>query len=54
MKLEARMAAAETLLRNSSLKITEISNRIGYSSIEHFSNAFKKFYKVSPGQYRKI
>ncbi len=54
MKLEARMAAAETLLRNSSLKITEISNRIGYSSIEHFSNAFKKFYGVSPGQYRKI
>lgn len=53
MKLEARMAAAETLLRNSSLKITEISNRIGYSSIEHFSNAFKKFYGVSPGQYRK-
>ncbi len=53
MKLEARMAAAETLLRNSSLKITEISNRIGYSSIEHFSNAFKKFYGVNPSQYRK-
>ncbi len=53
MKLEARMAAAETLLRNSSLKITEISNRTGYSSIEHFSNSFKKFYGVSPGQYRK-
>lgn len=53
MKLEARMAAADTLLRNSPLKITEISNRIGYSSIEHFSNAFKKYYGVSPGRYRK-
>ena len=54
MKLESRMAAAETLLRNSSLKITDISNRTGYSSIEHFSNAFKKFYRVSPGQYRSM
>ncbi len=54
MKLESRMAAAETLLRNSTLKITDISNRTGYSSIEHFTNAFKKFYQVSPGQYRSM
>lgn len=52
MKLESRMAAAETLLRNSTYSITEISNKTGYSSIEHFTNAFKKFYKVSPGRYR--
>lgn len=52
-KLEARMAAAKTLLSNSQLSITEISDKIGYSSIEHFSNTFKKYHGVSPRAYRR-
>ncbi len=52
-KLEARMAAAKTLLSNSTLSITEISDKTGYSSIEHFSNTFKKYHGVSPSEYRK-
>ena len=52
-KLEARMSAAVVLLQNSSYNITEISERLGYSSVEHFSHAFKNYYGKSPGKIRK-
>ncbi|MBQ9767415.1 MAG: AraC family transcriptional regulator [Lachnospiraceae bacterium] len=52
-KLEARMSAAVTLLQNSSYSITEISERLGYSSVEHFSHAFTKYYGDAPGKVRK-
>lgn len=50
---EARMAAAVQYLRNTDLSITEISELIGFSSIEHFSSAFKRFTGLSPRQYRR-
>lgn len=50
---EARMAAASQYLLNTSLTVTEISERTGFSSIEHFSAAFRRFNGVSPRAYRK-
>lgn len=52
-KSEARMSAAVTLLENSSCSITEISERVGYSSMEHFSHAFRQYYGYVPGKVRK-
>lgn len=50
---EARMSAASLLLTETQKSIGEISEELGYSSKEHFTNAFKKFYSVTPSSYRK-
>ena len=50
---EARMAAASQYLLNTDLSVTEISERTGFSSIEHFSAAFHRFTGTSPRLYRK-
>ncbi|HJA93411.1 MAG TPA: AraC family transcriptional regulator [Candidatus Eisenbergiella merdipullorum] len=52
-KAEARMSAAAILLSDSSRSITSVAEDLGYSSIEHFSSAFKSYYHISPRQYRK-
>lgn len=52
-KREARMLAAVTMLTHTAMKITEISEQLGYSSIEHFSNAFSRYYGKSPREYRR-
>ena len=52
-KTEARMSAAAILLTDSSRNITSVAEALGYSSIEHFSSAFKNYYQISPRQYRK-
>lgn len=51
-KTEARMSAAVSLLANPKLSITIIADELGYSSVEHFCNAFKHYYHMSPGTYR--
>ena len=50
---EARMAAAVQFLENTRLSVTEISERLGFSSIEHFSAAFRRQMGLSPRAYRK-
>lgn len=50
---EARMAEASQLLLNTDASITEISEKLGFSSIEYFSSFFRKFMNCSPRDYRK-
>ena len=50
---DARMAAASQLLSGTDLSVTEIAERSGYSSIEHFSAAFHRQMGCSPRAYRK-
>ena len=50
---EARMAAACQYLVSTELSVTDISVRLGFSSIEHFSAAFRRFMGISPRQYRQ-
>ena len=52
-KTEARMSAAAILLSNAECSITSIAEELGYSSIEHFTSAFRNYYATSPRQYRK-
>lgn len=52
-KAEARMSVAAILLSDKTRSITSIAEDLGYSSIEHFSSAFRNFYQVSPREYRR-
>lgn len=52
-KTEARMSAASILLQNSDISITQIAEDTGYSCVEHFSAAFKRYYGQSASSYRK-
>jgi len=52
-KTEAKMAAALILLKDHSRSITQVADELGYSSVEHFSNAFRRRYGTSPRRYRQ-
>lgn len=52
-KTEARMSAAANLLSDQDRSIASIAEAVGYSSTEHFSSAFRNYYKISPRAYRK-
>lgn len=49
-----KMARAEYLFKNSSLKAYEIGYQIGYRDINYFMKQFKKVYGQSPTEYRNI
>ncbi len=53
-KAEAKMSAAAILLADQEKSITSIAEDLGYSSAEHFSSAFRKYYGTSPREYRKL
>lgn len=53
-KEQARMSAARLLLSDDSLSLSEISERLGFSSQEYFSSSFKKFYGISPSHFKNI
>lgn len=52
-KTEARMVKASMELQQTDKHIYQIAEELGYSSPEHFSNAFQKYYGVRPSEYRK-
>ena len=41
------------MLRENKYTISEISLKLGYSSIHYFSNAFNQKYHISPSEYAK-
>ncbi len=45
--------AASYLLHQKDKTITEISDSVGFSSISSFSKSFKKFYGISPNQFKE-
>ena len=52
--LTIRLKKGAIMLRsNPELNITEISDRVGFSSSRYFSKCFKDVYHVSPMSYRK-
>lgn len=52
--LTIRLKKGAYLLRNNpELNITEISDRIGFSSPRYFAKCFKDVYHISPLAYRK-
>ena len=52
-KTEAKMSMAKIYLHDANLNISEIADRLNYSSVQHFSYAFKQYYGISATNYRK-
>jgi len=50
---EAKMSAASSLLLNTTLSATDIAFELGYSSLEHFLTAFKRYYGVGTREFRR-
>ena len=48
-----RMQKAKELLKTTSFKVYEISEMVGYNSVEHFNRVFKKMNDITPAGYRK-
>ncbi|MBQ7821851.1 MAG: AraC family transcriptional regulator [Clostridia bacterium] len=51
--LERKIEIARELLANTTLPISVIAERLGYSDQHYFSNLFKKRCNVTPSQYRR-
>ena len=51
--MSIRMKKAADLLKNTNYSVADISEMIGYSSVDYFTKAFKKYYRLTPSQYRK-
>ena len=47
-----RVKAAAQLLSDTQLKLYEIAERTGFGEPSYLSNVFKKYYGVSPREYR--
>lgn len=47
-----RIQEAKKLLEDPSLKIGEISERVGYADTAHFARTFKKLENMSANEYR--
>lgn len=45
--------AADMLLNNAELNVTDICDRLGFSTLRYFSKCFKDTYRISPMQYRR-
>ncbi|OCT11765.1 hypothetical protein A8709_28240 [Paenibacillus pectinilyticus] len=50
---KVRMEKAAELLRDHSLKIQEIAEKVGYEEQRYFSSCFKKYFQLTPTEYRE-
>jgi YesN/AraC family two-component response regulator len=50
---ELRIEESKRLLLSTSLRLSEIADRVGYSDLAYFSNNFKKIAGCSPSEFRK-
>lgn len=50
--VDLRIREAKRLLRETTLKIYEIAEKVGYSNLQHFGQTFKKKCGMSPKEYR--
>lgn len=47
-----RMERAYTLLKNTPLKVFEVSEQIGFKNTQYFVTAFSKYFGITPGQLK--
>lgn len=52
--IRKRMEKAGEMLRDSSMKIQEISEKCGYENQRYFASSFKKFFGCTPTEYKAI
>jgi YesN/AraC family two-component response regulator len=51
---ELRIEESKRLLQNTTLRMSEIAERVGYSDLAYFSNNFKRIVGSSPSEYRNL
>ncbi|MBC7891837.1 MAG: helix-turn-helix transcriptional regulator [Sphingobacteriaceae bacterium] len=51
--IRQRLERVKELLEDGELSLTEIADRLHYSSVQYLSNQFKKGTGLTPGQYRQ-
>jgi two-component system response regulator YesN len=51
--IHLRLEQAKQLLMNPKLKLIDITERIGYHDLRHFSQVFRKKYGTTPSEYRQ-
>jgi len=51
--MKVRMEEARKLLKDPTLRINEVSEKVGYGNLYHFSRAFKNYFGISPKEYRR-
>ncbi|MDP4091135.1 MAG: response regulator [Bacillota bacterium] len=50
---QVKMERAKKLMREGSLKIYEIGDRLGFKDVEYFSKLFKRYTTMTPSEYRQ-
>jgi len=50
--LERRLEVATHLLANTDVRVGEVARRLGFSTAQHFSNAFRRVIGSTPSAYR--
>jgi len=50
---KAKIIKAKDLLNSKKYSVSEAGYMVGYNNMTHFAKAFKKYYKVNPGEYLK-
>ena len=48
-----RLEQGHQLVREGRMSFTEIAGELGYSSLQHFSNAFRKKFGISPSEIKR-
>lgn len=51
--IHRKIEKAKELLRDSSVKIYEVSVMVGYEDVKYFSRIFKKYTGLTPNEYRE-
>ncbi|MDO4490880.1 MAG: AraC family transcriptional regulator [Lachnospiraceae bacterium] len=49
-----RLSQSQTLLADTSLSISEIADRCGFSHQSHFTQSFSRAFRITPLQFRKL
>lgn len=52
-KIQARMSAASRLLLTSHMSISAVATEVGFTTLEQFAYAFKKYFGMTATQYRR-
>lgn len=53
-RTDARMSAACIMLNKENPDLYEIAEKTGYTSVDYFINAFKKYYNMTPKRYLQL
>lgn len=51
--INLRMKKAAQMLENSDLKVSDVAICVGYNDVSYFIQTFKKYYDMTPEQYKK-